>query len=236
MKTILENMMRVRDPNFTVDPSLKAPALWAALYSRWAQRIRGWRILLSGHKPRGLSLGRSVQFFNAGDLTLGQHVIIGDYSYVHALGPDSIVFGDGAGCGAFCRIISSVQFNDVSGFIHLGRNAWVGDGSNLGGAGGLEIGDDTFTGQYVTFHPENHRFDDPTQLMRLQGVTRKGIKVGRNCWIGAKATICDGVTIGDHCVIAAGAVVTKDIPSNSLAGGVPAKVIRTLTPSTVYEN
>lgn len=227
--------MRVRNPNFTVDPQLSGHAIRAALHAYWAQQVRGWRLLAYGMKPHGLSLGRGVEFFNPRDMVLGRNVIIGPYSYIHALGKDSLVFGDQSGCGAFCRMVTSVQFNDVTGHIRLGRNVWIGDGSNLGGAGGLEIGDDTFTGQYVTFHPENHCFDDPTRLMRLQGVTRKGIQVGRNCWIGAKVTVCDGVTIGDHCVIAAGAVVTRDIPSNHLAGGVPARIIRPLTPSTVYD-
>ncbi len=235
MKSFLEKIMRQRDPAFRVDPACSGSALWAALSARWIQQIRGWRVGIRGISPRGLSLGRGVQFFNPRDIRFGDDVIIGDHSYIHALGADSLVFGDRSGCGAFCKIVTSVQLNEITGFIRLGNNAWIGDGSNVGGAGGLEIGDDTFTGQYVTFHPENHRFDDPTRLMRLQGVTRKGIKVGRNCWIGAKVTICDGVTIGDHCVIAAGAVVTRDVPSNSLAGGVPAKVIRSLPPSTAYE-
>lgn len=52
------------------------------------------------------------------------------------------------------------------------------------------------------------------------------IHIGRNVWIGANATVLPGVTIGDHAVIAAGAVVTKDVPANTVVGGVPAKVIR----------
>ena len=233
MKALLEKIFRIRNPDFRVDPKLSGHALWAALRANWTARLRGYRVLLYGLAPRGLSLGRAVQFFNPRDMVLGKNVIICDYSYIHALGPQSLVHSDGAGIGCYCRVVTSVQFNDVTGFIRLGRNSWIGDGCNLGGAGGLEIGDDTFTGQYVTFHPENHRFDDPGQLMRLQGVTRKGIKVGRNCWIGAKVTILDGVTIGDHCVIAAGAVVTKDVPANSVAAGVPAKVIKSLEPSRV---
>lgn len=232
MKQLLEKLMKIQDPHFTADPKLSGRALRAALWSAWKNRLRGWRMLCYGMHPPGLSLGRCVQFFNPRDIQFSRNNLIGDYSYIHALGKGSLVFGKNAGVGCFCRIVTSVQFNDVTGFIRLGDHSWIGDGSHLGGAGGLEIGDDTFTGQYVTFHPENHRYDDPNQLYRLQGVTRKGIRVGRNCWIGAKVTVTDGVTIGDHCVIAAGAVVTKDVPDNSLAGGVPAKVIRSLEPST----
>ena len=63
-------------------------------------------------------------------------------------------------------------------------------------------------------------------LIRQQPSSRKGIEIGSNCWIGAKAVILDGVKIGNGCIIAAGAVVTKSIPDNSVAAGVPAKVIK----------
>jgi acetyltransferase-like isoleucine patch superfamily enzyme len=67
------------------------------------------------------------------------------------------------------------------------------------------------------------KLDEP---IRLQGVTRKGIRIGNNCWIGSKVTILDGVTIGDGCILAAGTVVTKSFPANSIIGGVPAKIIK----------
>ena len=57
----------------------------------------------------------------------------------------------------------------------------------------------------------------------------KPVKIGNDCWFGANVVVCPGVTIGDNCVIGAGSVVTRDIPSNSFAAGVPAKVIRTIT-------
>lgn len=82
-------------------------------------------------------------------------------------------------------------------------------------------------GNYCSFHSENHNIEDTSIPMCLQGVNRKGIKIGNDCWIGAKATILDGVTIGDGCVVAAGALVTKGTyPPNSIIGGVPARVIK----------
>ena len=60
----------------------------------------------------------------------------------------------------------------------------------------------------------------------MQGATRKGVEIGKDCWIGANVCILDGVKIGDKCIVAAGAVVNKDVPSNSIVGGVPAKIIK----------
>ena len=62
--------------------------------------------------------------------------------------------------------------------------------------------------------------------IRDQGVTRKGITIGKNCWIGSKVTILDGVSIGDNCVIASGAVVNKSFSNNKLIGGIPSKVLK----------
>lgn len=62
------------------------------------------------------------------------------------------------------------------------------------------------------------------------------VHIGKDCWIGASVTICPGVTIGDGCVIDAGAVVTRDIPSNSFAAGVPCRVIREITQADSMRN
>ncbi|MEY2829960.1 MAG: hypothetical protein RIQ33_1818, partial [Bacteroidota bacterium] len=126
------------------------------------------------------------------------------------------------------RLIVSTTFNDLGKFIKIGNNVGMGEFAYLGGAAGLEIGDDCIIGQYLSCHPENHNFENPDELIRLQGTTRKGIKIGKNCWIGSKVTFLDGVEIGDGCVIAAGSVVNKSFPSQSVIGGVPAKLLKSI--------
>jgi acetyltransferase-like isoleucine patch superfamily enzyme len=87
-------------------------------------------------------------------------------------------------------------------------------------------------GNFVRIAPDakiiamNHGFDDLDKPICEQPITSKGIKIGDDVWVGAGATILDGVTIGDHCVIAAGAIVTKDVPDNAIVGGNPAKIIK----------
>ena len=137
-----------------------------------------------------------------------------------------VELGNNVRVGAFSQVVASTSFNQIGEFIRIGNNVGIGEFAYLGGGGGLEIGDDCIIGQYFSCHPENHNYAKPDELIRHQGVERKGIKIGKNCWIGSKVTILDGVTIGDNCVIAAGAVVTKSMPSNSVIGGVPARVLR----------
>jgi acetyltransferase-like isoleucine patch superfamily enzyme len=125
-----------------------------------------------------------------------------------------------------CSWRTSTTLYDLGSHITIGNNVGIGEFAYLGGAGGLDIGDDCIVGQYFSCHPENHVFSDTSMPIRLQGITRKGIRIGKNCWIGAKVTILDGVTIGDNCVIAAGAVVTRQMPADSVIGGVPARVLK----------
>ena len=157
---------------------------------------------------------------------MGNNVNIGDYVKLNALGRGLLTIGDNVNIGSFSQVIISTTFNNIGQFIRIGNNVGIGEFAYLGGAGGLEIGSDTIIGQYFSTHPENHVYSDPDQLIRMQGVDRKGITIGSNCWIGVKVTILDGVVIGQNSVIAAGAVVTRSVPANVVIAGVPARVIK----------
>ena len=90
--------------------------------------------------------------------------------------------------------------------------------------GGITIEDDVLIGPKVSIITENHPINpDERKILDLKSVIIK-----RNTWIGANATILPGVTIGENSVVAAGAVVTKDVPTNTVVAGVPAKVIKIL--------
>lgn len=96
----------------------------------------------------------------------------------------------------------------------------------IGVRGPIKIGKNTIIGPGVSMHSENHVFKDIDKPIRLQGEERIGIIIGEDCWIGSRAIILDGVNIGKGVIIAAGAVVNKDVPDYAIVGGVPAKVIR----------
>ena len=166
------------------------------------------------------------------NIKFGKWVQLEDQVYVGGLSKKPVVFGNNVRIGAFSRVIASTSFNNVGEFIRIGNNVGIGEYAYLGGGGGLTIGDDCIIGQYFSCHPENHNFNNSDELIRLQGVTRQGIQIGNNCWIGSKVTILDGVKIGKNCVIAAGAVVTQNMPSNTLIGGVPARILKRINQST----
>lgn len=155
-----------------------------------------------------------------GNLSIDRHC------YIDALSVDGICFGNNVSIGKNTTIECSGSLKSIGKGLSIGNNVGLGTHGFWGCAGGIEIGDNTIFGNYVSLHSENHNFSQKDVPIRLQGVTRKGIKIGSDCWIGAKATILDGTDLGDGCIVAAGAVVRGIIPPYSIIGGIPAKIIK----------
>ena len=107
-------------------------------------------------------------------------------------------------------------------FIRLGKNIFINHDCSFLDIGGITIEDEVLIGPKVNLLSEGHPLvPDGRKVLELNRVLIK-----RNAWIGAAATILPGVTVGENAVVAAGALVTKDVPDNTVVGGVPAKVIR----------
>ncbi len=109
--------------------------------------------------------------------------------------------------------------------INVGRNVFVNQNCTFYDLGGLDIADDVMIGPNVSIIASGHPIE-PSQRRSL--VVGKPIVIERNVWIAAGATIVGGVTVGENSVVAAGSVVTKDVPPNTLVGGNPARVIRSI--------
>jgi acetyltransferase-like isoleucine patch superfamily enzyme len=110
--------------------------------------------------------------------------------------------------------------------IRVGRNVFVNQNCTFYDLGGLDIADDVMIGPNVSIITTGHPIE-PSQ--RRASVIAKPIVIERNVWIAAGTTIIGGVTVGENSVVAAGSVVTKNVPPNTLVGGNPARVIRSIT-------
>jgi acetyltransferase-like isoleucine patch superfamily enzyme len=109
--------------------------------------------------------------------------------------------------------------------IRVGRNVFINQNCTFYDLGGLDIADDVMIGPNVSVITTGH----PLEPSRRRAVTiGKPIAIEKSVWIAAGATIIGGVTIGENSVVAAGSVVTKDVPPNALVGGNPARVIRSI--------
>jgi acetyltransferase-like isoleucine patch superfamily enzyme len=107
----------------------------------------------------------------------------------------------------------------------LGKNVFINHGCTFLDLGGIVIEDEVLVGPKVSLITENH----PVRPEDRKMLDLKGIVLKRNCWIGANSVILPGVTVGENSVIAAGSVVTKDVPADTVVAGVPARVIKKVT-------
>ena len=121
---------------------------------------------------------------------------------------------------SFCCI------NNAVGDVIIGDHTRIGIHNTV--IGPVTIGSHVNLTQGITVTALNHNFEETGKRIDQQGVSTNPVVIGDDVWIGANAVILPGVTIGNHCVIAAGAVVTKDVPPHSLVAGVPAKIIKTI--------
>ena len=115
--------------------------------------------------------------------------------------------------------------NNAVGDVIIGDYTRIGLHSTI--IGPVCIGNHVNLAQGITITALNHNFSDVTKRIDEQGITTKPVVIKDDVWIGANAVVLPGVTIGSHAVVAAGAVVTHDVPDNTVVGGVPAKVIST---------
>lgn len=126
--------------------------------------------------------------------------------------------------GDYSVVESFACINNAIGDVTIGHHTRIGLHNTI--IGPVSIGNHVNLAQGITVTALNHNFNDSELQIDEQGVSTCPVTIEDDVWIGANAVILPGVSIGTHCVIAAGAVVTKDVPPHSLVAGVPAKIIK----------
>ena len=126
--------------------------------------------------------------------------------------------------GDYSVVESFACINNAVGDVIIGNHTRIGLHNTI--IGPVIIGSHVNLAQGITITALNHNFNDSEKRIDQQGISTKEVVLEDDIWVGANAVILPGVTIGKHAVVAAGAIVTKDVPPHSLVAGVPAKVIR----------
>lgn len=173
-----------------------------------------------------LFIGKHVQLMGKKKINFGNNVRIENNVSIDGLSRKGIYFGDRVKIGANSKIIVSGSLSNLGSHLKIGDDTSFAENSFFGAAGGIDIGNDVIAGQNVRFHAENHNYKDLSIPIRLQGINRKGIKIGNNVWIGSGVVFLDGAEIGDGSIIAANSTVSKKFEANSVIAGTPAKVIK----------
>jgi acetyltransferase-like isoleucine patch superfamily enzyme len=215
------------NPYYRIAPELTTPQILTVLWHRGRQWMRGIPLRFGAGDVRGTVFrGRRVVIEHAGQFSAGRGLILEDGVFVSALSRSGITLGANVTMARQVILTCTGVIAEIGEGIRIGDRSAIGPASFLGGQGGIVIGSDVIMGPGVRIFSENHGFDATDRPIRLQPVSRRGVRIGDDCWIGAGATILDGVTIGRGCVVGAGAVVSRDLPDNVVAAGVPARVIR----------
>jgi acetyltransferase-like isoleucine patch superfamily enzyme len=128
-----------------------------------------------------------------------------------------------------CWLERGVVLWAFDGTIRMGNHVFLGPYVTIYGHGGVEIGDGTLVSMKATILSSNHKIPSRERHIRWEPSELLPTKIGRDVWIGANAVILAGITIGNGCVVGAGAVVTSSLPAYSVAVGVPAKVVKMRT-------
>lgn len=183
------------------NPTLKALVLWM-LIPRNQARPRLW-----------------VQLFvNPFKHKRGKNSLVRRRTRIDVLPMNNFVLGDDSTIEDFACI------NNGVGDVFIGNRTRIGMSCVV--IGPVTIGNDVMLAQHIVISGLNHPYEDVTVPISVQKVTTKPIKIEDETWIGANSVITAGVTIGKHCVVAAGSVVTKDVPPYSIVVGNPARIIK----------
>lgn len=223
IKNLFQKLLNKSGKSYKIDPRIPSKLIALLLVKRATMLLRGF--LKTGKK---VFIGNNTKIQNPKNIVFGKSVTIDKNCIIDGYSSEKIIIGDCVKIGAYSTLSSTSHLSKYGKGLKIGNNSAVGQFTEFGAAGGIEIGNDVIMGSYVSFHSENHIFGDSTKLIREQGVTSKGIKIGNNIWVGAKVTFLDGCSVGNNSVVAAGAVVNGIYPENSIIGGVPAKVLKSI--------
>ena len=161
----------------------------------------------SNNRSTNLCIGKNVHFYNPRSIKIGNNVKIGH---------DTEFFP-----------LLKYHNHNYDPKIVIGNNVIIGDYNRFACCEQIIIEDNVLLAAFVHITDHSHEYRNVYTPIKEDGIFSKGpVKIGKNSWIGIRCSVLSGVTIGDHCVVAAGSVVTHDVPPYSVDAGSPAKIIK----------
>lgn len=231
LKKITNRIIRKLGKNgYRLDDAIKSQDLLIILCKKVGELLRGERLKLFLNTTGGfLFVGKKCSIKHCSHIKIGKSVQIGNYVTINALCKKGITLGNNVTIKDGTIIEGYGVMRNIGEKLTIGNNVGISQNCFIAIRGNIEIGDDTILGPGVSIFSENHIIDELNIPIVNQGERRADVIIGNGVWIGTKATILCGVTIGDGAVIGAGAVVTKDVQPFTIVGGIPAKLLRKRT-------
>lgn len=215
-------------PGYRVDTALSAWDLIRIMATKGGCLCRGFLCFMRFKQASfPLFLGKNVRIRFPERITSGACLTLEDGVTINALCRKGIVLGQNVTLRRGTTIDCTGVIRELGEGLIVGDYVGMSDGCFIQVRGPVRIGSYVMFGPGVSIFSENHGFNNPEQLLWNEPTVRKGVVIEDNVWVGAKAIILDGVTVGTGSIVAAGCVVTKDVPPYSIVAGVPGKVIKT---------
>lgn len=227
MKLINALIRKLGKKDYSIDSTATGRDLFVILSGRMFCLLRGYYHRIFMKKCGGyLFVGKRCRIKHAYKITTGKTITIGDNVEINALSQNGIRMGNNVSIHRNSIIECTGVIRQYGEGLVIGNNVGIAQNCFIQVRGTVIIGNDVMFGPGVSIFSEDHGFADAGTLMLDQPVTRKGVVIGNNVWIGTRAIILDGVTVGEGSIIAAGSIVKNDVPPFSIVAGVPGKVIR----------
>ena len=226
-KFLSKVISKIKKEDYVVDSNITFGVVFGTVLRKVRMLVKGMLMKPFFKKAkRTLFIGKKCDIRCKNKIEFQGSATVEDYVKIDALSKGGVKIGNNFSIGRNSIIECTGVLRELGESLEIGENVGIAANAFIAVRGKLKIGNDTIFGPGVSIHTENHNFNEVDKPIRLQGATRKGVEIGEDCWIGSKAIILDGVKIGSHVIVAAGAVVNKDIPDHAIVGGVPAKVIK----------
>lgn len=213
--------------DYKADPNFPEQAVRAAIWKLGTSWLRGkWRSLRFKGARGHTFIGRHVRIYTPSMLSVGANFLAEDWVEIVAHSREGVVLGDNVVLGTYTILRPSSLYGwEMGAGIRIGNNVIIGPQCFIGFGGKIEIGDGVMIAPHVVIVSHNHSFERLDVTMRDQPLQCLPITIEEDVWISSHVTILPGVRIGRGAIIAAGAVVNRDVESYAIVGGVPARRI-----------
>ncbi len=228
MKRLLNKLIqKLGKEDYEVDETLTSIDIIIVLHSRFTQMLRGLLLMFKLKSSKGIIFkGENCKIQYCKKIRVGKSLTIGNNVEINALSKSGVFIGDNVSILKNTIIECTGVIRELGEGLRIGNRVGIAQNCFIQVRGQVEIGNDVIFGPGVSIFSENHLFEDKNIPIMQQGASRKGVTIEDDVWLGTRAIILDGVTIGKGSIVAAGSVVNKDVAPYSIVAGVPAKLIK----------
>jgi len=212
---------------FRVDENISAIDMFILIRIKVFQLIRGTYLKLFFKSSTGLVfIGKFCQLKHCNKISIGKTFFLGDYAEINALSKNGITIGNNVSIHRNTIIDCTGGIQCIGEGLLIGNNVGISPNCFIQVRGSVKIGNNVIFGPDSKIFSESHNHSNTNTFINEQGVTRKDVTIEDGVWIGAGATILNGVTVGKNSIIAACSLVNKDVPAYSIVAGIPAKIVK----------